>query len=82
MDHVIDNEPCFSGQVEEETRDYVVVASNDIESIYEDYPIVHTSLDVEQADSYVGFLFVQILRTEGISILHYLTKKSISIFFD
>lgn len=55
MDYVIDNEPCFAGKVEEVTGDYVVVAVNDAESIYDDYPTVHASLDVEQADSYLDF---------------------------
>ena len=55
MDDVIAHEPCFTGQVEEVTEDYVVVAVNDNESIYDDYPIVHASLDVEQADSCLDF---------------------------
>ena len=55
MNYVIENEPCFVGQVEKLTEDYVVVAVNDNESIYDDYPTVHASLDVELADSYLDF---------------------------
>ena len=55
MGYVIEHEPCFLGQVEEVTGDYVVVAVNENESIYDDYPAVHASLDVEQADSFLNF---------------------------
>lgn len=55
MDYVIENEPHFAGIVEEVTENYVVVAVNDDESIYNDYPTVHASLNVEQADSYMDF---------------------------
>ena len=55
MDYVIAHEPCFIGQVEEVTGEYVVVAVNENESIYDDYPTVYVSLDVEQADSCLHF---------------------------
>ena len=55
MDYVIAHEPCFIGQVEEVTGEYVVVAVNENESIYDDYPAVYVSLDVEQADSCLHF---------------------------
>lgn len=55
MDYVIENEPHFAGKVEEITEDYVIVAVNNDESIFNDYPTVHASLNVEQADSYMGF---------------------------
>lgn len=55
MHYVIENEPNFAGIVEDVTEDYVIVAVNNDESIYNDYPTVHVSLDVEQTDSYMGF---------------------------
>lgn len=55
MDYVIQNEPSVAGIVVNQTDSYVTIDVNDDEDVYNDYPTLLVSLNVEQEDSATSF---------------------------
>ena len=55
MNYVIENEPRVAGIVVSQTDKYVSINVNEDEDVYNDYPTLLVSLDVEQEDSTTSF---------------------------